>query len=48
MLESFKNWATAPFASTISPLDWFKLFGFLIVLAILWGLIIRMIKDIAE
>ena len=47
MFASFQEWTARPFANTLSPKDWFLLFGFLIVLSLLWGIIVRTIRDVA-
>lgn len=48
MLQRFKNWWAKPFNSDMDATGWFLFFGLLIVISVLWGLVIREIKEIAD
>lgn len=39
--DGFKQWANAPFASDMDALHWFYFWGLLIVVAAMWGFILR-------
>ncbi len=46
MWDDFKNWAAHPFSADMSALHWFLFLGLLIVLATLWGMILRTVKEV--
>lgn len=47
MFERFKAWLNEPYRVDMSALQWFYFFGLLIVIAALWSLILRQIRNVA-
>lgn len=45
MRERFLTWLKRPYADDMSAGGWFLFLGLLIVLSVLWGIILRHIKD---
>jgi len=45
MWSNFKEWLAAPYSSDMDAKHWFFFLGLLIVLAALWGFVIRTIKE---
>jgi hypothetical protein len=48
MWEKFKGWYSQPFSTEMSATDWFFFFGLFIAISVLWGLILRQLKELAE
>lgn len=48
MLEKLKDWYRKPFNSDMDATGWFLFFGLLIAISVLWGLVIREIKEIVD
>lgn len=46
MLEDFKAWYKQPFSADMSAAHWFLFLGLLIVLATLWGMILRTVREV--
>ena len=47
MLNTIQTWFTAPFSlANMTPADWFRFFGILILISIAWGMIIRTSEEI--
>ena len=46
MWQDFKSWYATPFTQDMSASGWFLFLGLLIVLAILWNMILRTIRDV--
>lgn len=46
MWADFQNWYKTPFSSDMSAGGWFLFLGLLIVLAIMWNLILRTVKEV--
>lgn len=48
MLAQFKAWWAKPYDDEMSVTGWFLFFGLLIVLSVLWALVLREIKEVAD
>jgi hypothetical protein len=48
MWNEFKSWAKQPFSADMDALHWFYFFGLLIVISVLWGLVLRALRDATE
>lgn len=48
MLERFKDWYAKPYDDNMSVTGWFLFFGLLVVISVLWALVLREIKELAE
>jgi hypothetical protein len=48
MVEKFKAWFAKPYDDNMSASGWFLFFGLLIVISVLWSLVIREIKEVAN
>jgi hypothetical protein len=46
MWQDFKDWAAHPFSEDMSAAHWFLFLGLLIVLAAMWGMILRTVKEV--
>lgn len=47
-MESLKKWWEKPFDTDMSVSGWFLFFGLLIVISVLWALVLRELKAVAE
>jgi len=45
MWQDFRDWAKRPFSADMDAIHWFYFFGLLIVIAAMWGMILRALKD---
>lgn len=45
MWENFKGFVAMPFRSDMDALGWFMFLGLIIVIMILWGVILRHVKE---
>lgn len=48
MLENLKAWFSDPLNNGISAPKWFAFVGLMLIIAALWGLIIRQLKEAAS
>lgn len=48
MWKNFKGFMAEPFKTEMSALDWFLFIGMILIILILWNIILRHIREVAD